>query len=147
MSDQPVEVPESDRRPAAATREIGTVGPEERVEVTLVLRRRANIDDAVVASGTLTVEELGRRFGASPEDVDTVITTIVKAGASVVEVDAPSRRVRIEGSSAVLPPLFGTHLARAECLDPTTGLPVLHRQRTGALTVPAVLDGILTAVL
>ncbi len=147
MSEERVELPGSIRQPVAQAREVGPVGADERIQVTLVLRRRAEIDVADVAAGTLAPEELGQRHGASPDDVVAVTATVVAAGATVIEVDAASRRVRIEGTSAVLSDLFGTRLTRVEHPEPTTGVPVEHRQRTGGLSVPLALEGIVVAVL
>ena len=126
---------------------MGPVGPEERVQLTIVLRRRTELDGSDIVGGTLTSEELGRRFGASPEDVKIATDVVTAAGATVVEVDAASRRVRIEGSSAVVSELFGTNLVRAEHPDSTGAAPVEYRQRTGGLSLPAALGGVVVAVL
>jgi kumamolisin len=147
MSEERVELPGSVRHPVAQASEVGAVAADERIQVTLVLRRRAELHAAEVVAGNLTPEQLGERYGASPDDVVAVTAAVVAAGASVVEVDAASRRVRIEGTSTVLTDLFGTSLTRVEHPDPTSGEPVAHRQRTGALSVPKALHGIVVAVL
>ena len=53
----------------------------------------------------------------------------------------------VSGSAAAVAAVFGTTLTRTSSPDPVTGAAVGHRHRTGELTIPAVLDGIVVAVL
>src|SRR4051794_31688674 len=105
-----VDVPGSGRAAAPQAREIGPVAAEEHIQVTMVLRRRAAVDAEVVAAGGLSAEEVGRRFGAAPEDIEAVRRVVTDAGADVVEVDAASRRGRIEAPTDVGAALFGAPL-------------------------------------
>jgi kumamolisin len=149
MTDSPrLPLPGSARGPAPSTRSAGSIDPTERVELTVVLRRRAEVPQALIESReTLTPEELGARYGADPADVERVRSVLTGAGLRVDSVDAPSRRVEVSGTAVVVSSVFGTTLTRVTSPDPVSGRPVEHRHRTGELTVPAELDGVVVAVL
>jgi len=116
--------------------------------VTVVLRRRAPVPDVLIEGpDTLSAAQLGAEYGAEGADVDVVRDVLGAAGLTVTSVDAPSRRMQVSGSAAAVAAVFGTTLTRTTSPDPVTGAAVDHRQRTGELTVPAVLDGIVVAVL
>jgi kumamolisin len=131
--DEPLDLrplPGSERAPAASfTAAVEPLAPDETVTATLVLRRRA---------------EGG--IGAAPGDVAAVTETLSGLGLTIVAADEPSRRVRVSGPAAQLSRVFGTELTRVESQSPD-GRFVGHRQRSGGLSVPAALDGIVTAVL
>ncbi|OJY50246.1 S53 family peptidase [Pseudonocardia sp. 73-21] len=137
-------IPGSERPPvdtAAAARQ--AVPADTRVEATVVLRRRAELPDG---PGLLTPAELAERHGADPADVELVTRTLTGLGVEVTAVDAASRRLRVAGPAGVLAEAFGTSLAQVSTPDPS-GAQVTHRYRAGALSVPAELDGVVTAVL
>jgi len=129
-----------DARPAGAPLAAGA-----RVEATLVLRRRAELDDATLVA-PLSRHALAVAHGADPADVDLVVSTLTSLGVEVVSTDAASRRVRVAGTPALLGLVFGTSLEGVTSRDPA-GDEVSHRHRTGGLSVPAALDGVVTAVL
>lgn len=67
-------------------------------------------------------------------------------GLEILSTHPPSRRVRVAGTVARLGRIFGTTLSSA--ISPGQGQArVTHRQRTGGLSVPSSLAGIVTAVL
>ncbi|MDQ1582313.1 MAG: kumamolisin [Microbacteriaceae bacterium] len=139
-------LPGSERRPAPGLRE-GPVplDPDAHVEATLVLRRRGEVPDDALES-RMPASEFNAKYGADPADIDLVTSTVTRLGADVIESDAATRRVRISGTASNLGRIFGTTLAQATSPD-AHGRPVAHRHRTGGLSVPADLDGIVTAVL
>ncbi len=141
-------VPGSARGPAPSAGTGRAIDPGEVVEVTVVLRRRAPVPDVLIEGpDTLSAAQLGAEYGAEGADVDVVRDVLGAAGLTVTSVDAPSRRMQVSGSAAAVAAVFGTTLTRTTSPDPVTGEAVGHRQRTGELTVPAVLDGIVVAVL
>jgi len=141
-------VPGSARGPAPSAGTGRAIDPGEVVEVTVVLRRRAPVPDALIAGpDTLSAAQLGAEYGAEGADVDVVRGVLGAAGLTITSVDAPSRRMQVSGSAAAVAAAFGTTLTRTTSPDPVTGEAVGHRQRTGELTLPAVLDGIVVAVL
>ena len=138
-------LPGSERAPAPSlAADTEPLDPSARVDATLVLRRRAELTDEAL-SGGLTAAELAEQHGADPSDVEAVRATLTPLGVQIVETDPGSRRVRIAGPAGLLSRVFGTDLQLAVS-DTATGQ-VTHRHRTGGLSVPAELDGIVTAVL
>ena len=139
-------LPGSERAPALGAKQAGTpLSADARVEATLVLRRRAELDDATLGS-FLSRPELAVAHGADPADVALVVSTLTELGVEVLSTDAASRRVRVAGTAALLGRVFGTSLEGVTSRD-AAGDEVSHRHRTGGLSVPAALDGVVTAVL
>jgi kumamolisin len=137
MDNEPrVPIPGSERDPLPYAEVVAPADPDEPIEVTVVLRRRAPLP-----GGRLTRSELAR-YGADPDDVAAVRDAVEAAGARVVAVDEPSRRVRVAGPAGALTALLGSRLERVR-------LPAgqVVRQRTGPLTVPAGLAEVVVAVL
>ncbi|MEO7286854.1 MAG: S53 family peptidase, partial [Jatrophihabitantaceae bacterium] len=77
---------------------------------------------------------------------DLVTTTLTSLGARITEADAASRRVRVTGTISTLSQIFGAELTQVTSTSPS-GEPTTHRHRTGGLSVPAALAGVITAVL
>ena len=117
--------------------------PDGIVEATLILRRRDAMSTADAVDTRMTSEELGRRYGADPADADLVGATLTALGIRVLGTDLASRRIRIAGTLANLGRVFGTSLSAAS-ID---GIAAPHRIRSGGLSIPAQLDGVVTAVL
>jgi kumamolisin len=142
-----VQLAGSERAPLADATPAGQVDTSERVELTLVLRRRAAIPAEIVEGPTvLTSAELADRYGADPADVDLVRQTLSSHGLEVTAVDAGSRRVKVAGTLGDLASTFGTTLQLVSSPGPGGGF-VTHRYREGALSVPAALGGVVLAVL
>jgi kumamolisin len=147
MTDEPfVQLPGSERSAAPGVRLEQPLGDDVSVELTLVLRRRADLpSDLVSGRGTVSTAELRDSYGADPADIERVMAFLTRSGVQVLSVDQGSRRIRVRGTG--LASLFGTTLTQATSPDPVTGRPMQHRHREGALHIPAELDGIVTAVL
>lgn len=145
MTEDHVVLPGSFREPLAAARVSGPLAANTPIEVTLVLRRRAHLP-AVMAPGGMNSADFSAQFGADPADVDLVTRTVTEAGAAVLQSHPASRRLRISGSAGILQALFGAALQQAEVTN-ADGKTVDVRHRSGDLTVPAALGGVVTAVL
>lgn len=147
-----VPLPGSERPAAEGIQpaEVAAAG-HHQVEATVILRRRAALTTADAIDSRLTAAELEARFGADPADLDLVTKTLGGLGLTIVSSDAASRRVRIKGTPAQLGRVFGTTLEDVTSQAPTQSgartARVAHRHRTGALSVPRALDGVVTAVL
>ena len=87
-------LPGSERAPGRAPRVRGGPGSLSRIEVTLVLRRKAALPDPA-SSPRLTSSELGASYGADQADVELVTPTLTSLGLEIVSVDAASRRVPV----------------------------------------------------
>ncbi|HEY6788500.1 MAG TPA: protease pro-enzyme activation domain-containing protein [Trebonia sp.] len=130
---------------AIPTRE--ALDQQETIEVTLILRRRAEVPaELVTGPQTITTDQLAARYGASPEDIELVKSTLERLGLTVTEVDTGSRHVKVSGTVAAMSAAFGTSLTLVTSDHLGTGA-VRHRYRSGGLSVPAALDGIVVAVL
>jgi len=139
-------LPGSERPPAReATAAPAALAPDSPIAATLVVRRRAEVPDEVLSS-PLPAAEYAARYGADPADLELVTQTMTALGAQVVDADLASRRVRIAGSVGLLARIFGAHLQQVISTDPAGGR-VEHRHRTGGLSVPVQLSGVVTAVL
>ncbi|MGX7681922.1 S53 family peptidase [Jatrophihabitans sp. DSM 45814] len=140
-------LPGSERAPvpSKAGHEFSALAADTRVEATLILRRRAEVPESVLAE-PISAEDFAASYGADPADVELVTRTLERLGAEVIEVDEASRRVRVAGAAGVLSQIFGTSLQQVSGPDAAGGT-ATFRQRTGALSVPAELDGVVTAVL
>ena len=114
----------------------------------MLLRRREEVPGRLIEGpDTMNVADLGSAYGAHSGDVELVQNAMVAAGLTVDSMDPASRRMEISGSASAVAAAFGTTLTRTTSPDPVTQVPVEHRHRTGDLTVPAELDGVVVAVL
>jgi kumamolisin len=142
-----VPLPGSEREPLPDVQDVGPVDETERIEVTVVTRRRAALPAEVVEGpATLSREELARAHGTDPADLDRVREVLSGYGLEITSADAGSRRVKVAGPVSALSQAFGTSLRRVSSPFPGGGR-VEHRYREGRLQVPAALEGIVVAVL
>ena len=112
----------------------------ERAQITVVLRRRAELPAEIVEGPTvLSHAELGDGYGADPADVDLVSRELTSRGLEVTEVHPATRRVKVAGSLGDLSSAFGTTLRQVSSPDPSGRGRVTHRYREGPLYVPAAL--------
>ena len=136
----------SSRAAAPRARDAVPLSPDAQIDVTLVLRRRAQLPaDVVNSPRVLSRTELRTGFGADPADVATVRSIVEAAGLAVNAVDEASRRISVSGPVAAVTALFDVDL-REVVSQGLAGQDVRHRQREGAVNLPAGLDGIVTAV-
>ncbi|HEY4464947.1 MAG TPA: S53 family peptidase, partial [Streptosporangiaceae bacterium] len=143
-----VPLPGSEREALADVQDVGPVDESERIEVTLVTRRRSPLPAEVVETpATLSREELARAHGTDPADLERVRETLGAFGLEIASTDAGSRRVKVAGPASALSQAFGTTLRRVSSPDPAGPGRVEHRYREGRLQVPAALAGIVVAVL
>ena len=146
-----VQVPGSERRIDPAHDRVGDVDPGEQIDVTVYLRPRSDPDwvDAEAAKPPaerriISREEWAAAHGADGADADAVTAFATSAGLSVTGVDLARRAVSLRGTVAGVATAFEADLAGRY---QSAGGAGTYRARTGALTVPAALDGIVTSVL
>src|SRR5271165_4415730 len=146
-----ITLPGSNRRPLAGAKVIGAVDPDQRIEITIQIRRRPGSDlDATVnkiaSQGLadrkyLTRGELATQAGADPADITKIEWFAHNHGLTVTEADAARRTVKLSGRVADLSAAFGVKLKRYRA-----GV-ISYRGRTGSLTIPVELEGIIERVL
>jgi kumamolisin len=143
-----VPLPGSERVPLAGAAPAGPLDPSERAEVTLVLRRRAEIPAEIVEGpAVLTTDQLAEQYGADPADVDLVRRTLGALGLAVTSAAPATRRVKVAGTVGALSSAFGVTLRQVSSPAPSGYGTVTHRYREGLLYLPAPLQGVVTAVL
>ena len=139
----------SDKQPLPGARSIGPADPKERLEVSVVVRRRgsAALADRVerIATGGaelhLSREDFAQQFGADPADIGRVRAFATSHGLAVVQEDAARRTVVLSGTVTQFNSAFGVNLERFEHDGGS------YRGRTGPIHLPDALQGIVEAVL
>lgn len=139
MPEERAAVRGSERRAVANSTEIGLPNPADLINVTLILRRRAE-PDLSSGSPALTREEFADRYGADPADVVRIESFAAANDLTVVETDLARRTVVLSGTIADMNEAFGTQIRLFQSPEGT------FRGRTGELFVPADLAGILVGV-
>ena len=143
-----VPLPGSERTQLSNVQSAGQINESETITVTLVLRRRAAIPAALVAGPeTVTHEELDAQYGADTDDIARVTSAMTELGLTVTDTHQGSRRMMVSGTVGALSAAFGTTLTLVASPHPDGTGDVTHRYRSGGLSVPAELAGIVTAVL
>jgi subtilase family serine protease len=139
-----VPLPGSDRAEIPDAMPAGDIDPAQRIEVTLILRRRAELPAGTYG---LSSDQLAETYGADPADIARVREVLTGYGLTVTSAHQASRRMKVAGSIADLSHAFGTTLSMVSSRHPGADHRVRHRYRTGPLMVPAELSGTVTAVL
>ncbi|WP_344626773.1 S53 family peptidase [Kitasatospora arboriphila] len=144
-----VSLPGSKRAAAPDARRTGDVDESQPIDITLVLRRRAEIpEDLINGPATISRQELAERYGADPADIDLVRRTAEEHGLHVLEADQATRRIKLRGTLAQLRHVADPQsLDLVQSLDPATREMVEHRQREGDLRIPAHWQDVVVAVL
>jgi kumamolisin len=120
----------------------------QQITVTVMLRRRAAVPAALVEGPeTVGTAELQEQYGAAEADAQLVTQVLGEYGLTVTETHLGSRRLKVTGTIAAMQSAFGTTLSAVTSPHPDGSGHVAHRYRTGSLSVPAQLSGIITAVL
>jgi len=138
-------LPGSERTSAPNVQPAAPLDPNQEITITVILRRRAELPEDL-SSNPITSEELATRYGADPADVQLVTDTLTSLGVSVDESDLASRRLRVSGPVGVFDRIFGAGLTMVTSDAPAGGQHT-HRHRTGGLSLPSNLAGVITAVL
>ena len=140
----------SERAPLEGAHLVGAVPENERLELTVRLRPRNPltqlagervVDDALPQQRRyLSRKELAGLHAADPQDVKKINAFARQHGLSVSKSKSDPRSLTLSGTAAAFSAAFGVQLQRFEHPDGT------FRGRSGALTVPSELDGIIEGV-
>lgn len=148
-----VPVPGSERQLDPTHVRVGDVDPRSRVEVTVYLAHRSApewVDDEArrppQSRRRVTREQWARAHGADPGAIDAVCAFASEHGLVVTRSDEARRTVHLDGSAEAVAAAFEARFEGLYAADvaATTGR---YRARSGPLTVPTQLDGIVVAVL
>ncbi|MGC1107618.1 MAG: S53 family peptidase [Candidatus Acidiferrales bacterium] len=150
MQKERIELKGSMRRALPGARRVGPADPNERIQVTLFLRRGEGtrpfpaIDELgarpVENRNYLSREEFAVTHGARPQDLVAIRRFAEQYGLEVLSESRPRRSVLLTGTVQAFNGAFETTLGRWEHPNGT------YRCRTGALTIPAELDGVIQGV-
>ena len=144
-------LPGSERKVEQGTKVIGQCDPAERIEVFVMLRRQQQAQfDALmkrIEAGDTSVkplsrDELAKDYGAAPEDIAKVRAFAAAHGLTVTREDPAARSVLLGGTIAQFQQAFEVKLERYQ--HHTAGQ---FRGRTGSISVPDDLHGVVEAVL
>jgi len=148
MANSPLKGSERSALPGA--RVVAAADPTERLEVTVLVRRGAREEFAArvaaIASGRSrgplwSREEFARRHGADASDLAAVGAFASASGLTVVQEHPARRTVVLSGTVAQFNTAFQVQLQHMQYPGGS------YRGRTGAIQLPAALDGIVEAVL
>jgi kumamolisin len=142
-----VSIPGSKREPARGAQRIAAARPDERLEVTVQLRRRNPLPATAVSGRDLPVRRVylthaqhDAAHGADPADLAKVSAFARQSGLVVLESSASRRSVILSGTVAAFSRAFNVSLGYWEHQGGS------YRGRTGELQVPADLAGIVAGV-
>jgi kumamolisin len=100
------------------------VDPDERIEVSVIVRPRRPLEDLDARLGQgqpyLTREEFAASYGADPADLAKVEAFAHKHGLKVVESSEARRTVRLAGRARDVATAFGVQLFQEQLPDGTT---------------------------
>ena len=145
-----VTLPGSERHPLSEASVTSPTDPHERLEVTVRVRPRqplpASDEMAAMAAQLpserryMSAEEYGQQYGADPEDMKAVAAFAHHHGLHVVEQSAARRSVVLSGTVQAAEAAFAVTLSDYEYPHGT------YRGRTGPVSIPAELEGIVEGV-
>jgi kumamolisin len=140
----------SERNPLPDSRAVGPADPEERLEVTVIVRaadqqgfqdRLQRLAAGERAAGRLSRAEFAHRHGAGRADLDAVRDFAEAHGLAVVQEHAGRRTLVLTGTVAQFNDAFAVDLQHYSHPGGT------YRGHPGPVHLPAELDGIVEAVL
>src|ERR1700734_3717705 len=145
-----VELSGSERAAMPGARVVAPADPTERLEVTVLVGRRAaselraraaQLAARYASTPYLTREEFAARHGADAGDLAAVRAFATAHGLVVVLEHAARRTVVLSGTVAQFNAAFNVQLQRMQHASCS------YRGRTGSIELPSSLDGVVEAVL
>jgi kumamolisin len=152
-SRQPISGTEKTLPPEAEL--VGEADPEQRIEITLLVRRRPSSTaardahaKAALKMGTqlpekrryLSHEEFAAKHGASPEDLAKIDAFASEHKLTVVHTNIPARTVKLSGTIADLAAAFQTRMKKYKMGSR------VFRGRTGPVSIPKELADVVVGV-
>jgi kumamolisin len=140
MATRHIQLPGSQRSLLPGSKVLATANPNQWVEVTLKLRRKAPLDLTGRPKARLSRKDLADRYGASAEDLAAVKSVLGKLGLEVLEENPAARSVEVGGPVSAMERAFQVKLFR--CSHAAGD----YRGRSGTIQIPAELAGIVVGV-
>jgi kumamolisin len=148
MSSDRVVIPGSELKPRAGEHFLPAAADTPEMTITILLRRNpkgGGPSEQDLLSGKYrppSRETAEAAMAADPSDLAAVRSFAEQYGLKVVQEDAESRRVRVQGPVSNLDKAFGVHVQPAE-----SGSGKQFLTYSGAISVPKEVGGIITGVL
>jgi len=121
---------------------LGPVDPDERVEVSVILKPPRPLAELEARlDRPMSREEFAAAYGADPASLAAVATFAHKHRLRVVESSAPRRTVRLAGPAADMSAAFGVNLLRYRAADGNE-----YRAPDGQVRLPPELEPIVEGV-
>ena len=146
-----VTLPGTNRKAVPGAKVTGTVDLNQRIEITVQVRRKrgAELDRRVKEINArpigerkyLTRAELADVGGADPADFARIDAFAEEYGLTVEDASVARRTVRLSGTIADMNKAFGVKLKRYKKAGMT------YRGRTGSISIPSELSGVVERVL
>lgn len=114
----------------------------ENIEITVQVRRKRELDASALVERNqiLSRLELEEGYGASPKDLNTVLSFAEHFGLEVVDIDSGQRTVTLKGSSDAMYNAFKVRVFETHVEGDVL------RSRVGPIFIPIELIGIVTGV-
>lgn len=152
LSKNHVPVQGSERTPLPGAQIVSKVDPDERIQVTVLVRRpqsakdlNSMIEDISARKPQereyLSREEFAATQGADPQDLEKVKEFAYANNLDIVEINATQRSVKLSGTATAFNTAFGVDLAYYKYPEGT------YRGHTGNVYLPEYLSPIVTAVM
>jgi len=114
--------------------------PNQLLEVTISVRRKNEVPEWVTHTGLLTREQLASDHGATASDFMAITKFAEEHGLRVTEESPVALTIKLAGGLGNMEKAFGTTLKNVKLGDE------VYRERTGPITIPAELEGIVKGV-
>ncbi len=127
-------------------RELGRTAPDQRITVTVVLKRAQPLDVNGLEGRQLSRQEYLNQHGAPESALEQVRTLAARHGLTLVQEDRAARRVWLRGTASQLEQTFGVQLVDFEHTAPPAQGRRFHAFR-GPLSLPEPELGVIETVL
>jgi kumamolisin len=144
-------VPGSEKSAPPKASVVGKVDPDQRIEISVLLRPRTDTRGAMESRNFTSPELSSRQYasreeiaaerGASPDDIAKVEAFAHDHNLTMVQTSIPRRTIKLSGRVADLEAAFQPNLKQMKVAGKVI------RGRTGAISVPSDLSTIIVAVL
>ncbi len=144
------EVPGSEQTVDHRHQRVGNIDPHAEIEVSVYVRARSGLEwvdqeaqRPPAERRRLSRADFEQEHGADPQDIDAVRSFAAGAGLTVTEADASRRVVCLRGTVQNIAEAFQAQMVGMFEIAPGG---VAYRARSGPLTVPATLGGVVVGV-
>jgi len=127
---------------SAASRRVRDIDPNTHIEVTVNLRSPDFPPGDQMPAEALSIEELARRYGAPPENIRKVETTLQSFGLQIEGVGPTGRSLRVSGTASAMEAAFHTGMAIHHSDEQGE-----YHGREGSVSVPAGIAGFIDSVV